>query len=350
MEKGQYEQPLLQAAKKILAVDSPSGFCRDAMQIVCDCAKGNGFDFSWTNKGCGVITLPGAGEDNAAGGTIGVCAHVDTLGAMVRSIDEKGLLRFTAVGGPVLPTLDGEYCRIRTREGKVYTGTFLSLSPAAHVHPDSATRARDLENMAVRVDEVVRKKEDVQALGICPGDYIFIDPKTEVTQSGFLKSRFIDDKGSVAILMTLMDALRSEGRRPARTTKLFISNFEEVGHGASFIPADITELLAVDMGCIGLDLSCTEYDVSICAKDSSGPYDYGMVSRLVELARENAIDYAVDIYPAYGSDVGAARSAGYDIRGALIGTGVHASHGMERTHVRGMENTLRLLMAYLGCK
>ncbi|MDU3351009.1 MAG: aminopeptidase, partial [Clostridium sp.] len=134
---------------------------------------------------------------------------------------------------------------------------------------------------------------------------------------------------------------------PKYTTKLFISIYEEVGHGASYIPNDITEMIAVDMGCIGDDLSCTEYDVSICAKDSGGPYDYNMVTSLIELAKENDIKYAVDIYPMYGSDVGAALRGGNDIRGALIGPGVHASHGMERTHYEGLENTIKLLVAYL---
>ena len=190
-------------------------------------------------------------------------------------------------------------------------------------------------------------KKDVEELGICPGDFIFIDPKTTITESGFIKSRFIDDKGSVAALMGLLEIFNREKITPKYTTKLFISIYEEVGHGASYIPNDITEMIAVDMGCIGDDLSCTEYDVSICAKDSGGPYDYNMVTSLIELAKENDIKYAVDIYPMYGSDVGAALRGGNDIRGALIGPGVHASHGMERTHYEGLENTIKLLVAYL---
>ena len=201
--------------------------------------------------------------------------------------------------------------------------------------------------MAVRVDEKVQTAEEVRALGIEAGDYLFFDPKTVVTPSGFLKSRFIDDKGSVACLMTLLKIMKAEGLTPAYRTKFFISVYEEVGHGASYIPEDISELVAVDMGCIGLDLSCTEYQVSICAKDSGGPYDYELTSRLIALAKENNVNYAVDIYPRYGSDVGAALHGGNDIRGALIGPGVHASHGMERTHAEGMENTIRLAGLYL---
>ena len=204
--------------------------------------------------------------------------------------------------------------------------------------------------MIVRIDEQVHNKEDVLNLGIQVGDYICYDPKTVVTESGFLKSRFIDDKGSVACLLTALKIMKEQGLKPQYKTKFFISVFEEVGHGASYIPSDVSEILAVDMGCIGLELTCTEYDVSICAKDSGGPYDYDMTSKLIELAKENGLKYAVDIYPRYGSDVGAALHGGHNIKGGLIGPGVHASHGMERTHYSALENSINLILLYLGCK
>lgn len=334
---------VLDIAKKILSYDSPSGFCHEVMDVIKEEAIKWGYAFEKTRKGCGIITIPGKCEDEV----IGLSAHVDTLGAMVRSITAQGTLKFTLVGGPIPATLDSEYCRIRTREGKVYTGTFLSTSPAAHVYEDSKTKERTPDKMEVRIDEVVHSKEDVEKLGICPGDYIFIDPKTTVTESGFLKSRFIDDKGSVSALMGLLELFSREKVQPRYTTKLFISVYEEVGHGSSYIPEDITEMISVDMGCIGEDLTCSEYDVSICAKDSGGPYDYEMTSQLVRLAKKYELKYAVDIYPMYGSDVGAALRGGNDIRGALIGPGVHASHGMERTHYLALENTVKLLYYYL---
>lgn len=333
-------------AKKILGCDSPTGYTKDVIDRIGDMAKDLGFAFETTQKGCGMIIVPG----RETGKKVAVLAHVDTLGAMVRSITPDGQLKFTAVGGPVLPTLDGEYCKIRTREGKTYTGTILSLSPAGHVFTDAATRARDDANMAVRIDEPVKNKDDVKTLGIAPGDYIFIDTKTTVTNSGFLKSRFIDDKGSAACLMTLLQMLKDQGTRPKYDTVFFFSVYEETGHGAAYLPAGLDEILAVDMGCIGDDLSCSEFDVSICAKDSHGPYDYEMVTRLVNLAKDAGLSYAVDIYPRYGSDVGAAWSAGNDVKGALIGPGVHASHGMERTHFSGLENTIKLMALYLGCE
>ena len=334
---------VLEMAKRILGYDSPSGFCYEVMDFIKEEACKWGYAFEKTRKGCGIITIPGKSNEQV----IGLSAHVDTLGAMVRSVTAQGTLKFTLVGGPISATLDSEYCRIRTRDGKVYTGTFLSTSPAAHVYKDSNTKERTPENMEIRIDEVVHSKEDVEALGICAGDYVFIDPKTMVTESGFLKSRFIDDKGSVAALMGLLEVLHREKVQPLYTTKLFISIYEEVGHGSSYIPEEVSEMISVDMGCIGEDLGCTEYDVSICAKDSSGPYDYEMTSKLVSLAKAHALNYAVDIYPMYSSDVSAALRGGNDFRGALIGPGVHASHGMERTHYSALENTVKLLFYYL---
>lgn len=290
---------VLNTAKRILEFDSPTGFCFDIIKVIEEISKSFGYKFETTNKGCGIITIPGKSNDKV----IGLAAHVDTLGAMVRSITNNGTLKFTLLGGPIPPTLDSEYCKIRTRDGRIYTGTFLSTSPAAHVYPDSKEKKRDPENMEVRIDEKVLSKKDVEELGICPGDFIFIDPKTTITESGFIKSRFIDDKGSVAALMGLLEIFNREKITPKYT--------------------------------------------SICAKDSGGPYDYNMVTSLIELAKENDIKYAVDIYPMYGSDVGAALRGGNDIRGALIGPGVHASHGMERTHYEGLENTIKLLVAYL---
>ncbi|WP_138207257.1 M42 family metallopeptidase [Haloimpatiens lingqiaonensis] len=335
---------VLNTAKELLEFNSPTGFCFDIMKTIAERAEKFGYAFETNNKGCGIITVPGKSNDKV----IGLSAHVDTLGAMVRSITSHGTLKFTLLGGPIVPTLDSEYCQIRTREGKIYSGTFLSTSPAAHVFADSSSKKRDPENMEIRIDEVVKSKEDVEKLGIGVGDFIFIDPKTTITESGFIKSRFIDDKGSVACLMGLLEFMSREKITPKYTTKIFISVYEEVGHGASYIPSDITEMIAVDMGCIGDDLSCTEYDVSICAKDSGGPYDYNMVTSLVELSKENKLDYAVDIYPMYGSDVGAALRGGNNIRGALIGPGVHASHGMERTHYNAFENTIKLVYLYIN--
>lgn len=334
---------VLDVAKDILSFHSPSGFCFEIMEKIKEIVEDLGYELELTNKGCGVITIPGEYDEKV----IGLAAHVDTLGAMVRSITANGTLKFDLVGGPIIPTLDSEYCIIKTRFGKEYTGTFLSTSPSIHVFDDASSKVRNSKNMEVRIDEKVFNKDDVKALGINNGDFIFIDPKTTITENGFIKSRFIDDKGSVSALIGLLEILKRENIKLKYKTKVFISVYEEVGHGASYLPEDITELIAVDMGCIGDDLSCTEYDVSICAKDSGGPYDYKMTSDLISLAKDNDLGYAIDIYPRYGSDVGAALRGGNNIRGALIGPGVNASHGMERTHYDAIENTVKLIYLYL---
>ena len=339
-----YKKYYFDTVTELLLTPSPSGYYIEIMKVVERYAKELGADFTLTNKGCAILSVKG----KDGGRTVGLSAHCDTLGAMVRGISKSGELSFTRVGGPQLPTLDGEFCTVITRGGKKYTGTFLSRSPSSHVYADAATKPRDEANMYVRLDEVVKSDEDVRKLGIESGDYICIDPKTTVTESGFLKSRFIDDKASVACFITLLKIMKDENLTPAADVKMLITMYEEVGHGAAYVPEGLSSMLAVDMGCVGSDLNCTEYDVSICAKDSHGPYDYPLTSKLIDLAKSNNLSYAVDIYPFYGSDVGAMWTAGYDVPGALIGTGVHASHGMERTHFEGIKNTISLISLYLG--
>lgn len=333
-------QYVLELAEEILKIPSPSGYTKAIIKRIDEEAKRFNLPTEKTKKGNLIITVTGQTDT-----ILGLSVHVDTLGAMVRSINSDGTLKFTSVGGPSWPTMDGEYCTIMTRDGKSFTGTFLSTSPAVHVFKDAGTKARNPETMIVRIDEVVKSKEDVLALGIEVGNYIFFDPKTTITASGFVKSRFLDDKINVASLFGLIKYYQENKRTPKQTLKIIISTYEEVGHGAASIP-ELDELIAIDMGCIGDDLSCTEYDVSICAKDSSGPYDYDITSRFAALAKSNKLNYAVDIYPYYGSDVSAALRGGNDLKGALIGPGVHASHGMERTHYDAIENTIKLLILY----
>ena len=333
---------ILQILEDIMAIDSPSGYTKNVITYCEKEAHQLGFQTKRTNKGNLEIFVDGKDDY-----TVGFCAHVDTLGLMVRSIRNDGTLAFTNVGGPLVPTLDGEYCKIITREQHIYTGTILSNSPAAHVFKDAKSLERSCDTMHIRIDEIVKSKEDVEKLGIQNGDYIAIDTKTTITDAGFIKSRFLDDKMSVAILFGMLKTLSQEKIKPLHNLVLMISTFEEVGHGSSYVPEYISELIAVDMGCIGLDLACSEYDVSICAKDGSGPYDYDMTTRLIELAKKHQLQYAVDIYPFYSSDVSAALRGGNNIKGALIGPGVGASHGMERTHIQAVENTLKLILAYI---
>ncbi len=330
-------------AGPVFNTDSPSGYSIGISALLRDFLTGMGYECRIRNKGTVEVFVPG--EDD--GRTVATSAHVDTLGLMVRSIREGGTLSVMRVGGPLLPTLDGEYCRVRTRDGRLYTGTILSQAPAAHVFPDAATMPRDEAHMEIRLDEKVSSADDVKALGIQNGDYVFIDPKFTVTPSGFLKSRFIDDKASAVILLMLLRWCRDHGVRFRHPTRIYFVVYEEVGHGASTLSADIDEFVTLDMGCVGLDLAGSETAVSICASDTNGPYDYELTGRLIELAKENDIPYTVDVFPFYGSDVGAAYRSGLDLKGALIGTGVCASHGMERTHLEGIEATLKLIYLYL---
>ncbi|TXK85477.1 M42 family metallopeptidase [Paenibacillus sp. N3.4] len=327
----------------LLRTPSPTGYTHHIMQKVQAEVVKLGYELAFTNKGCGIVTIPGVKSDRV----IGISAHVDTLGAMVRSIKENGTLKITSLGGFMMGAIENEYVQIHTRDERIYDGTILTSRPSVHVYEDAREFKRDEANMEVRIDEIVKSKKDVQALGIRVGDYISFDPRVQIKDNGFVKSRHLDDKASVASLFGLLRLLKDVNLKPSYTVKVFFSNYEEVGHGSSFIPDDITEFIAVDMGALGDDLSGSERDVSICAKDSSGPYDYQMTSKMIELAEKLEIGYAVDIFPRYSSDASAALRGGRDIRAALVGPGVHASHSMERTHMDAVSHTAALLAAYV---
>jgi putative aminopeptidase FrvX len=334
---------IIKTIETLVNIPSPSGFTKEVMEYVKLEAEKFGYAGEYSQKGGLILSVFGKNNE-----TLGLSAHVDTLGAMVRSIDSEGTLKFTLVGGYTMHSVEGCYCKIHTRAGQTYTGTILIKSASVHSYDDAKTLERIDRNMLVRIDEPVKNKEDVLALGINSGDYISFDAKFQYTDSGFIKSRHLDDKASVALLLGMLKDMSEGNLIPDKNLKILISNYEEVGYGASWLPQDIKEFLAIDMGAIGDDLNGTEYAVSICAKDSSGPYDYEMTNRLIALAKEKEIDYVVDIFPHYGSDVSSALRGGNDIAGALIGQGIHASHGMERTHKSALENTLKLLKAYIG--
>jgi len=333
----------LKTLEELVNIPSPSGYCKNVITHIETIAENYGFKFEKNKKGNLIIEIEG--NDNSY--CIGIPVHVDTLGAMVRSINVDGTIKITTIGGNMYSTLDGEYCTIHTRSGKIYTGTMLSTSPAVHVYPDAKTKERTEENMMVRLDEVVGSKNEVETLDIMTGDFISIEPKFVITDSGFVKSRYLDDKAGTACALSLMETFKRLNKKPNNKVKLIISTYEEVGHGCANIPDDVDELVGIDMGCIGLDLACTEREVSICPKDSSGPYDYDITSKLIELAKKHNLGYAVDVYPMYSSDVSSSLKGGNNIRGGLIGPGVNASHGMERTHIDGLENTIKLMYSYL---
>ena len=325
--------------KTLTAIPSPSGYTKNATDYLMKLLQDMGYEPKLSREGNVFVTLGGDGEP------LVLAAHVDTLGAMVRSIKDNGRLRPTTLGGHVWSTADGENCTIHTRDGKVYTGVVLNTEPSAHV-ADKKVETLE-ENMEILLDEPVSTKAETLALGIQTGDIIAMDPRTVITESGYIKSRFLDDKLSASILLGIAKIVKDESLSFHRKVSLLFTVYEEVGHGGSFVPEDTTEMISVDMGCVGADLGCTERMVSICAKDSGGPYNYDLVTELSNIAKEEQLDYAIDVYPHYGSDVEATLHAGYDIRHGLIGPGVYASHNYERSHLDGVKNTFLLLTTYI---
>ncbi len=336
----------MKRAVELLAIDSPTGYTWMAAEHVTDAYRIMGLDPEITRKGGVLVCLnPDAPEDDA----VLLEAHVDTLGAMVTEITGSGRLNLTPLGGMEPNNAEGENVRVVTRSGRIYTGTFQIKNASVHVNLDYHSAKREYKSMEVVIDEEVSSREDVEKLGIQPGDIVCFDPRTRVTDSGYIKSRFLDDKLSVAILLELAARVASGEIKPSRRVWEHITVFEEVGHGGSAsVPEGVTEAISVDMGCVGDGLGCDERKVSICAKDSRGPYHYEVVTALIEAARRSGADYAVDVYPAYGSDVEATLSAGHDLRHGLVGPGVYASHGYERSHRKGVCSTFLLLEAYLA--
>ena len=326
--------------EELIAIDSPSGYTHKASQYIFDLLKSYGLKPEYTNKGavkCALGPKP----------TLGIAAHVDTLGAVVANIKGDGTLRISKVGGLQLNGYEGCYCRIRTLDDQVYTGTLLFDNPAAHVNRSLSDHTRTINNMHVRLDENVNNAEDTKKLGIEPGDFICFDTNYEETKSGFIKSKYMDNKAGCFVLFEIARQVAEKGMEIP--VELFFSNYEEVGHGGAGGYADsILELLVIDMGVVGDGCAGQEAACSICAKDSSGPYDYQFRKDLVRLAKEKNIPYALDVYPFYGSDGSAALRAGNNFRVGLIGPGVSASHGVERTHKKGIEATIDLCMAYIG--
>ncbi len=328
----------------LLAVDSPSGYTDQAAAWVKQEFEAMGFNARITTKGGVLIDLGGEDAENG----LMLAAHVDTLGGMVAQIKGNGRLKLTALGGMNANNGEAENVRVYTRDGKVYEGTLQLCNASVHVNGDYSSAKRDFDTTEVVLDEPVSSAEDTKKLGIQVGDIVCFDPRTRRTASGYLKSRFLDDKLSVGILLGFAKFISDNKISLKRRTYVHVTVYEEVGHGGSgSVPAGVTEAISVDMGCVGDGLSCTERQVSICAKDSGGPYSYEVVGKLIEAAKKTGADYAVDVYPYYGSDVEATLRAGFDIRHGLIGAGVYASHGYERSHMDGIENTLKVLRGYL---
>ena len=307
-----YTDFLVKETETLLNIDSPTGYTENATAWVLDEFTKLGFEAKLTNKGGVLVSFGGSDKENG-----------------------------------LLLEAHAENVRVVTKFNGIYEGTFQLCNASIHVNGEYNNIKRGWDTCEVVLDEDVKKKEDTEKLGIAVGDIVCFEPNVRITKSGYIKSRFLDDKLSVGILLGLAKYIRDEKVVPKRALYAHITVFEEVGHGGSGnVPEGCTEAVSVDMGCVGEGLQCTEKQVSICAKDSGGPYSYPVVKGLIEAAKASGADYAVDIYPHYGSDVEATLGAGNDLRHGLIGAGVYASHGYERSHRDGAENVLRLLVAY----
>ncbi len=340
-----YAEYAWEKTESLLAIDSPSGYTARAAAWVKERFAHLGFSAQITAKGGVLVDL--GGEDEQDG--LLLEAHADTLGGMVAEVKGNGRLRLTPLGGMNPNNGEAENVWVYTRSGKVIDGTCQLCNASVHVNGDYSTAARKWDTVEVVLDEDVKSAADTRALGIEVGDIVCFEARTRRTKSGYLKSRFLDDKLSVGILLGFAKYLSDNEITPKRRTYIHVTVYEEVGHGGSAsVPAGVTEAISVDMGCVGNGLSCTERQVSICAKDSGGPYSYEVVGKLISAAKATEADYAVDVYPFYGSDVEATLRSGVDIRHGLIGAGVYASHGYERSHIDGVYNTLKVLCGYLG--
>lgn len=326
----------------VLAIDSPTGYTETAAAHTLNVLRELGYSAWRTEKGGVMADLGGQGDG------LLLEAHLDTLGGMVAEVKGNGRLRLTPLGGMNANNAETENVRVHTRSGKVYEGTAQLCNPSIHVNGSYSDTKRTFDTLEVVLDENVTSREESKNLGIQVGDMVCFDPRTRRTASGYLKSRFLDDKLSVGILLGLAKYLKDTKTELKYHVYAHITVFEEVGHGGSAsVPDGVREAISVDMGCVGDGLSCTERQVSICAKDSGGPYHYDVVGKLIDAAERSGVDYAVDVYPHYGSDVEATLRAGNDLRHGLIGAGVYASHGYERSHIDGVYNTLLLLAAYI---
>ena len=332
---------MTQTLENLIKIPSPTGYDLEIVPYIKEKVQEMGIETTLLNKGAILARIPGESDE-----AILFSAHVDTLGAMVKEIKSNGRLKVSMLGGCPWVSLDAENCVVRTSSNERISGTFQGTKPSVHIDGGEVAKTeRDENTTELVLDEKVSNKEEVEKLGIEVGDFVFVDPRFTALPNGFIKTRYLDDKASVAVLLEAMAALKEA--KLANTIYFFISTYEEVGHGASAgIPETVREFIAVDMGAPGNNQNSSEFAVNICAKDSSGPYDLDIRNRLVNLCKEHEIPYKIDIYPFYGSDASASLRAGHDIRTGLIGPGVFASHAYERTHIESMEATLNLVVEY----
>ena len=324
---------------------SPTGFTKKCEKYLMDEFKKMGYEPYQNNKGNVIVPIY-ENKNNKNDGLL-LSAHIDTLGLMIRSIKEEGGLQVTTLGGFPLNYGEFENVKIFTRDGKEFEGVFRLNEPSVHGSDTPKLSKRNFDEMEVVLDEIIESDEDVENLGIGAGDFVAFDPRFRYS-NGFIKSRHLDDKASSGVLLALAKEIKEENLKFDRNIYMMFTTYEEVGHGASSgHPEGIKDMIAVDMGVVYDDLKTNDRMVSICAKDSSGPYNFDLTNDLINTSKEIGIDFAVDIYPFYGSDASAAMSSFYDYRHALVGCGISASHGYERCHEKALMGLFSLLKTYI---
>ena len=333
----------LKNLEEVLSVDSTTGFNDGIIELMSKKISELGFKYEVTHKGGIIVTLGGEGNP------VCVTSHMDTIGLMVRHINQDGTLKVCNVGGLYPFYSVTENVRVYTRDGKVYTGNVSRNPNSIHVTENElrGTLADFDTNVCIVLDEDVKTKEDTEKLGIEVGDYVNLEPRFCV-ENDYIKSRFLDDKASVAIMLAFMKHIKDNNIKLNRKVYFYFACYEEIGHGTTYLPNDVKDILAVDIAPMGDNQTSDEKKVSIFAKDSRFPYNYNYTNELREIAKEHKLNFCLDIFtPHYGSDADGSVMAGYDIRWGAIGFGTRNSHGYERTHLDGINETYKLLYYYL---
>lgn len=336
-------EQVLKTMERLLAISSPTGYYRPIQDFLVDELTQAQISYSLLRKG-GIIADAG-GEGNA----LCIMVHADEIGLMVRWINSDGTLDVTPIGGLFACNVNYAPVRVMTRCGRHYQGTVYRKQSNAHVTPKEIyDQPLDYDkNVVVVLDEDVRTQQNVLDLGIRVGDFVGLSPEFRV-HNGFIKSRFIDNKANVAVCLELLKRIVRD-RIPLNRKVLFdFTMFEEVRHGGAWVPEGVTDVMAIDIACVGERQTSKENKVSIFAKDGRFPYNYELVNELISTAEKAGVDYVVDVFtPFYGSDADVAVTAGHDVRHGAIGPGTIGSHGYERTHVDALKNTYHLILQYI---
>ncbi|MGB0681968.1 MAG: osmoprotectant NAGGN system M42 family peptidase [Magnetovibrionaceae bacterium] len=331
--------------RRLLFTSSPSGMTDVVVHAVCEELTALKIPYELTRRGAIRANIAGRrySPDRA------IIGHLDTLGAMVKELRPNGRPGLVPIGFWSARNAEGARCSIFTDDGTQFRATILPLKASGHTfNTEIDTQPVDWANLELRIDEDCSCEADLARLNINVGDTIAIDPCPEFLPNGFINSRYLDDKAGVASILGAAKAVMESGNELPVDCHLLFTISEEVGVGASHVlHGDVSEMVSIDNGTIAKGQNTSEYGATIAMMDSSGPFDWHLTRRLVEIAQENGIEHSRDVFRYYRSDAAAALEAGNDIRTALVCFACDASHGYERTHIRSLESVARLLGTYM---